>query len=63
MTPAALDRLQEIAAEAWAWELVIALRNAIDGQPHWRAEAQHLLRLIDAAELPEPVTTDLAHVC
>jgi hypothetical protein len=48
------ERLQEIAAEGWAWELVEALKSAVAGAPHWRSEAQALLRRIDAGELPEP---------
>ena len=53
----AQERLQEIAAEMWAQELVLALRNACDRAPHWRAEAEHLLLLINAGSLPELVET------
>jgi hypothetical protein len=50
----ASDRLMEVSAEAHAWELVIALRNAIAGDHHWRHEAQLLLKAIAAGSLPEP---------
>jgi len=48
------ERLQEIAAECWSWELVIALMSALAGAPHWRSEAQELLRKISQGTLPEP---------
>lgn len=51
-----IDRfiLQRVTAEQRAEELVEALKAAIAGAPHWRAEAQALLRLIDGGVLPEP---------
>jgi hypothetical protein len=49
------ERLQELCAEAWAWELVIALQDAIIGAPHWRQEGQALLRKIANGTLPEPL--------
>jgi hypothetical protein len=48
------DRLQEVVAEAWAWELLEALKCAVAGSSHWRVEAQALLRRIANCELPEP---------
>lgn len=51
------DRTQEIAAEAWAWELVIALQDALIGASHWRHGAQELLRKISRGELPAPAPT------
>jgi len=53
--PISLERLQEISAECWSWELVTALMAALAGAPHWRSEAQALLRKIAAGELPPPV--------
>ena len=49
-----LERLQEISAETHAWELVEALKAAVAGAPHWRHEAQLLLRAIAAGSIPEP---------
>ncbi|HEY6255093.1 MAG TPA: hypothetical protein VIY51_04795, partial [Xanthobacteraceae bacterium] len=46
------ERLQEISAEAYAWELVLALHAAVDGDAHWRIDAKALLRKIDNGELP-----------
>jgi hypothetical protein len=48
------DRLQEISAEAHAWELVLALQAALAGDSHWRHEAQLLLTAIQRGSLPEP---------
>lgn len=48
------ERMQHIAAECRAWELVEALQSAIAGDHHWRREAQELLRKIDDADVPEP---------
>jgi hypothetical protein len=50
--PLNLDR-QEVAAELRAMELVEALKSAVAGDPHWRREAQALLRCIAAGSLPE----------
>jgi hypothetical protein len=47
-------RKQHIAAEMRAWELVQALKGALGGAPHWRSEAQGLLRQIAAGHVPEP---------
>ena len=49
-----LERMQAIAAECRAWELVEALMSAVAGDPHWRSEAQALLRKIYDADVPEP---------
>jgi hypothetical protein len=49
-----LETLTRIAAEAWAPQLAVALRNAIDGKAHWRSEAQALLRRVVDCELPAP---------
>lgn len=48
------NRLQEIVAEQYAWELLEALKSAVAGASHWRVEAQQLLRRIANNELPEP---------
>jgi hypothetical protein len=48
------DRLQEVVAEAWAWELVEALKAAVAGSSHWRVDAQALLRKIGDCEMPSP---------
>ena len=47
------ERMQEMTAEAYAWELVEALKAAIAGLSHWRLDAQALLRKIDAGEYPD----------
>jgi hypothetical protein len=49
-----LERLQEISAEAHAWELVQMLKDALADAPRWRRDAQRLLRDIDAGSLPAP---------
>ena len=46
------ERVSRVVAEARALELVEALANAIMGAPHWRTEAQALLRAIAAGSLP-----------
>jgi uncharacterized SAM-dependent methyltransferase len=43
----------EIAAELRAMELVEVLKAALAGAPHWRREAQQLLKAIAAGSLPE----------
>ena len=48
------ERMAHVAAECRAWELVEMLQSAIAGDPHWRHEAQELLRLIDDGDVPEP---------
>jgi hypothetical protein len=48
------DRLQEVVAEAWSWELLEALKGAVAGAPRWRPDAQALLRKINDCVLPEP---------
>ena len=48
------DRLREVVAEAWSWELLEALKAAVAGAAHWRPEAQTLLRRIANLEMPEP---------
>ena len=53
-TDADLDRIQHIAAEHRAWELVEALKAALAGDSHWRHRAQDLLALIANCDLPEP---------
>ena len=42
-----------IVAELRAQELLDALAAAVAGDPHWRMQAQALLRSIDAGEIPE----------
>jgi hypothetical protein len=49
-----IEKRQEVSAEAFSWELLECLKSAVAGLPHWRAEAQALLRKIHAGELPEP---------
>jgi hypothetical protein len=49
-----LERMQEISAECHAWELVLMLMAAVAGDPHWRHDAQQLLRKIHAGELHAP---------
>ena len=44
-------RMSEIAAELRSADLVRALRNAVNGAPHWRFEATILLQMIDAGEV------------
>jgi hypothetical protein len=51
-----------IVAEMRAGELLATLQAAIDGAPHWRSEAKHLLRSIADLELPEPVPEQLRAV-
>ena len=48
------DRLQEVLAEAWAWELLEACKAAVAGAAHWRMEMQALLRAIADCEVPKP---------
>jgi hypothetical protein len=38
------EREPKIVAEHYAWELFEALKAAVAGAPHWRPEAQALLR-------------------
>jgi hypothetical protein len=45
-----------IVAELRAAELVVALRAAVRGEPHWRRDATTLLLSIADLELPERVT-------
>ena len=42
-----------VIAEMRAAELLDALAAAVAGDPHWRMQAQALLRSIDAGEIPE----------
>jgi hypothetical protein len=49
-----IERRQELSAEAHAWELVECLKSAVAGLPHWRHEAQLLLKTINVGSLPEP---------
>jgi hypothetical protein len=45
-----LATVQNTAAEVRAWELVQALMSALAGEPHWRRDAQELLRQICAGD-------------
>ena len=54
-----LARQQTIVAEMRALELLEALRNAVDGAPHWRLEATNLLVKIDYAVPPDRVAERL----
>ena len=42
-----------VIAEMRAAELLDALAAAVAGDPHWRMQAQALLRSIDAGEVPD----------
>ena len=53
MTDDDMKRMQEIAAELRAQDLVRTLRHALAGAPHWRWEARIQLEMIDAGQLPE----------
>ena len=46
-------RVQAVAAEWRAAELLECLKAAVAGAPHWRTEAQALLRLVDSGTLPD----------
>jgi hypothetical protein len=48
------ETIHRIASERYAVELRWALQDAVNGASHWRPNAQALLRLIDAGELPQP---------
>jgi hypothetical protein len=48
------DKLYEIIAEHHAVPLLEALKAAVAGAPHWRVDAQKLLRAINAFEIQEP---------
>jgi hypothetical protein len=45
--------------EIRARELLEALQSALAGDPHWRTNAQALLRSIANLEVPEPMTEAL----
>jgi hypothetical protein len=47
------ERLQRVSADLHSWELTQALMSAVAGDPHWRRDAQALLRRIAAGSLPE----------
>lgn len=51
-----------VVAEMRAAELLVALQAAVDGAPHWRNDARHLLRSIADLELPEPVSERLREI-
>ena len=42
-----IDLLEEVV-DSYSWELLEALKCALAGAPHWRSEAQELLRKISA---------------
>jgi hypothetical protein len=46
-------RCSVLAREMLSKQLLEALKAALAGAPHWRFEAQQLLRQIDAGEPPE----------
>ena len=52
MTNTDEERVRAVAAELRAMELYRALRNAVNGTPHWRLEAQNLLALVHYGVLP-----------
>ena len=47
-------RVVRIVTELRAQELVRALKNAVNGAPHWRIEAQAVLDRIEWGVPPEP---------
>jgi hypothetical protein len=51
-----------IVAEMRAAELLGALSAAVAGDPHWRSQAQALLRSIANTELPERIAAQLEAV-
>jgi hypothetical protein len=57
-----IEKRQEVSAEMHTWELLECLKSAVAGLPHWRSEAQALLRKIDAGELPEPAPYHIPEV-
>ena len=54
-------RVSEIVAEMRALELLRALRNAVNGAPHWRLEATNLLILVDGGVPPRSPHTPHHH--
>jgi hypothetical protein len=51
---AEMERVTAVVAECHAAELLEALKSAVAGAPHWRSEAQALLRKIASGIMPEP---------
>jgi hypothetical protein len=52
--PSIEERLRDCAAESRAVDLYRALRDAVDGDPHWRSRAVTLLKLVEAGDVRMP---------